>query len=154
MYRARVYHIMIGAPSDITEEVAIVKEVVSRWNDLNSEKEKVVLLPKFWKTSTYPKAGARPQESINKQIVEKSDLLISIFGARLGAPTGSSLSGSIEEIDEHLKAGKNVMVFFRRSGSYDIDPEQLLKVKKYRESIQNDVLWEDYPDIEKFKEQC
>ena len=110
MYKARVYHIMIGAPSDIKEEVNIVKEVVHKWNDLYSEKERIVLLPKHWASSTYPTAGARPQEAINKQIVDKSDLLISIFGARLGAPTGKASSGSIEEIDEHLKAGKPVMV--------------------------------------------
>lgn len=152
MYKARVYHIMIGAPSDITEEVTIVKDVVNRWNDLNSEKEKVVLLPKYWESSTYPIAGARPQESINKQIVEKSDLLISIFGARIGAPTGSSLSGSIEEINEHLKAGKNVMVFFKQSGSYNIDLEQLKKVKEYRDNHRNDIYWVDYPNAEKFKD--
>lgn len=70
---------MIGAPSDIKNEVGIVREVVNKWNDLYSEKEKIVLLPKHWATSTYPTAGARPQESINKQIVEKSDLLISIL---------------------------------------------------------------------------
>ena len=35
MYKAKVYHIMIGAPSDITEEVTIVKDVVNRWNDSN-----------------------------------------------------------------------------------------------------------------------
>ena len=117
MYKARVYHIMIGAPSDIKEEVEILKNVVHKWNDLNSEKEKIVLIPKHWASSTYPTAGARPQESINKQIVDKSDLLISIFGARLGAPTGKASSGSIEEIDEHLNAGKPVMVFFKKSGT-------------------------------------
>ena len=30
MYKARVYHIMIGAPSDIKEEVGIVKKVVNK----------------------------------------------------------------------------------------------------------------------------
>ncbi len=150
MYKARVYHIMIGAPSDIKEEVDIVKKVVNKWNDLNSEKEKIVLIPKHWASSTYPTAGARPQASINKQIVDKSDLLICIFGARLGEPTGKALSGSIEEIDEHIKAEKPVMVFFKKSGSYDIDPAQLQKVKDYRESIQNNVLWVDYRDSEEF----
>lgn len=138
------------APSDIKEEVGIVKEVVNKWNDLNSEKEKNVLIPKHWASSTYPTAGTRPQESINKQIVDKSDLLICIFGARLGEPTCKALSGSIEEIDEHMKAKKPVMVFFKKSGSYDIDPAQLQKVKDYRESIQNKVLWVDYRDAEEF----
>ena len=42
------------------------------------------------------------------------------------------------------------MVFFKRSGSYDIDPAQLQKVKDYRESIHNNVLWVDYRDSEEF----
>lgn len=150
MYKARVYHIMIGAPSDIKEEVNIVKEVVHKWNDLYSEKERIVLLPKHWASSTYPTAGARPQEAINKQIVDKSDLLISIFGARLGAPTGKASSGSIEEIEEHLKAGKPVMVFFKKSGSYDIEPAQLQMVMDYKKSIQDHVLWVEYRDEEEF----
>ncbi len=150
MYKARVYHIMIGAPSDIKEEVEILKNVVHKWNDLNSEKEKIVLIPKHWASSTYPTAGARPQESINKQIVDKSDLLISIFGARLGAPTGKASSGSIEEIDEHLNVGKPVMVFFKKSGSYDIDPAQLQMVLDYKKSIQDHVLWVEYRDEEEF----
>ncbi len=150
MYKARVYHIMIGAPSDIKEEVEILKNVVHKWNDLNSEKEKIVLIPKHWASSTYPTAGARPQESINKQIVDKSDLLISIFGARLGAPTGKASSGSIEEIEEHLKAGKPVMVFFKKSGSYDIEPTQLQMVLDYKQSIQDYVLWVEYRDEEEF----
>lgn len=150
MYRARVYHVMIGAPSDIKEEVEILKEVVHKWNDVNSVKEKIVLLPKYWASSTYPTAGTKPQESINRQVVDKSDLLISIFGARLGAPTGIALSGSIEEIDEHLKCGKPVMVFFKKSGTYDIDPDQLKMVKEYKKSIQDHVLWVDYRDEEEF----
>lgn len=132
MYKARVYHIMIGTPSDIKKEVDIVKDALHKWNDLNSQKNRIVLLPKHWATSTYPKSGARPQESINHQLVENSDLLISIFGSRLGAPTGKALSGTIEEIDEHRKAGKPVMVFFKHSGDiYGIDPDQLRKIQEY-----------------------
>lgn len=102
-------------------------------------------------SSTYPISGARPQESINKQIVLKSDLLICIFGARLGAPTGNEMSGSIEEINEHLKVGKDVMVFFKNSGSYDIDPDQLKKVRDYQNSIKDSVLWVTVKDEDEFR---
>ncbi len=151
MYNAKVYHVMIGAPSDINDEIDIVRDVIYNWNDLNSERERIILLPKHWASSTYPKAGARPQESINKQIVLKSDLLICIFGARIGAPTGKELSGSIEEINEHLKAGKDVMVFFKNSGSYDIDPDQLKKVKDFQNSIKDSVLWVVFKDEDEFR---
>lgn len=119
---------------------------------MNSERERIVLLPKHWASSTYPISGARSQESINKQIVLKSDLLICIFGARLGAPTGNEMSGSIEEINEHLKAGKDVMVFFKNSGSYDIDPDQLKKVRNYQNSIKDSVLWVTVKDEDEFRQ--
>ncbi len=104
-------------------------------------------------SSTYPKAGARPQESINKQLVENSDLLINIFGSRIGSPTGKAISGFIEEIEEHLKAGKDVMVFFKHSSDpYEIDMDQFKKVKDFREKHKDDVYWVDYENEEKFKE--
>ena len=144
---------MIGAPSDIRDEVEIVKNVLNIWNTINSDKEKIVLLPKYWADSTYPEVGIRPQTAINKQIVEDSDLLISIFGAKLGSPTGVSQSGSIEEIEEHIKAGKNVMVFFKKFGSYyDIDTEQLKQLQEYRKSNKDNVFWAEYDNPGEFKE--
>jgi hypothetical protein len=42
------------------------------------------------------------------------------------------------------------MVFFKKSGSYDIDPAQLQKVQEYKKSIQNHVLWVECRDEEEF----
>lgn len=33
MFRARVYNVMIGCPSDITEEVKVVEDVIENWNN-------------------------------------------------------------------------------------------------------------------------
>ena len=143
---------MIGAPSDITEEVRIAIEVIQKWNYLNSDKEKVVLQPMHWSISTYPEAG-RPQGSINKQMVEKSDMLISIFGVRIGSPTGIEKSGTIEEINEHIRADKTVMVFFKTSGSYkDLDPKQIQSLQDYRKEIKDKVRWDEFETPDKFKD--
>ena len=115
MFPANVYKIMIGAPSDIEEEVSIAMNIIHHWNDINAEKQKTVLLPLHWSISSYPAIGMHPQKAINKQVVSKSDLLICIFGAKLGTPTNDYASGSVEEIEEHLKAGKPVMIFFKNS---------------------------------------
>lgn len=152
MNRGKIYNIMIGAPSDITEEVRIAIEVIQKWNYLNSDKEKVVLQPMHWSISTYPEAG-RPQGSINKQMVEKSDMLISIFGVRIGSPTGIEKSGTIEEINEHIRANKTVMVFFKTSGSYkDLDPKQIQSLQDYRKEIKDKVRWEEFETPDKFKD--
>ena len=48
MFQANVYKIMIGAPSDITEEIGIIQKVLHDWKTLHSEKQKIVLLPLHW----------------------------------------------------------------------------------------------------------
>lgn len=40
MFQANVYKIMIGAPSDIKEEVSIAMNTIHHWNNINAEKQK------------------------------------------------------------------------------------------------------------------
>jgi len=153
MYQANVYRIMIGSPSDIKEEISIAREVLNNWNNLNSEKNRMVLLPIHWSISSYPAMGKHPQKLLNEQLVEKSDLMICIFGTRLGSPTDTEISGTVEEIKEHRKAGKDVMVFFKNSVDdiSSVDLQQLQKIKDFKESIKNDVLWQEFSDVKDFE---
>lgn len=145
---------MIGAPSDIKEEIQIASEVLMHWNNLHSEQSKIVLLPLHWSFSSYPNIGTHPQKSLDKQLVEKSDLMICIFGTRLGTPTDTDISGTVEEINEHKKTGKNVMMFFKSSSDNitAIDLQQLRKIQDFRVSIKNDTLWCDFTDAADFKQ--
>lgn len=143
---ARVYRIMIGAPSDIKEEVQIAKDVINEWNYVHTELHHKVLLPLHWSISAYPNSGKHPQKIINEQVVDKSDLLICIFGSKLGTPTETDISGSVEEINEHLKAGKDVMIFFRKNLEIESldDMQQVEKLLKFKESIKGNALFEEY----------
>lgn len=153
MYRANVYRIMIGCPSDITDEKDAAFRVLSNWNNLNSEKNRIVLLPIHWSISSYPAAGKHPQKLLNEQLVEKSDLMVCIFGTRLGSPTDTEISGTVEEIKEHRKSGKDVMVFFKMSVDdiSAVNPQQLQKIKEFKESIKNNVLWQEFSDAKDFE---
>lgn len=153
MYHSEVYNIMIGSPSDIQEEVNTAINVINRWNYVNSESENIVLMPLHWSFSSYPTCGVHPQKSINKQLVSKSDLMISIFGARMGTPTDTEISGTVEEINKHLDAGKDVMVFFKLSidDISSIDTQQLQKIKDFKESIKDRVLWCEFTNNEDFE---
>lgn len=143
---------MIGTPSDIIDEVSIVHKVMEEWNSLHSSVDKIVLQPLYWKHNSYPTTGVRPQESIDQQLVSKSDLLISIFGTRIGTPTGDELSGSIEEINLHVKSGRPVMVFFKNSADLSkVDINQLSKLKKFQSEIQTSVTWVDFWDSSDFE---
>ncbi|MBD5200828.1 MAG: DUF4062 domain-containing protein [Bacteroidales bacterium] len=111
MFQANVYKIMIGAPSDVESEVKVAFDVIQRWNYINAISHKLILLPSHWSLDAYPTLSKKPQKAINNQLVEKSDLLICIFGSKIGTPTDDYISGTVEEIEEHLKDSKPVMVF-------------------------------------------
>ena len=145
---------MIASPSDIQEEIKVAFDVLNHWNNLHSEKNNIVLLPLHWSISSYPAVGNHPQKLLDKQVVEKSDLLVCVFCAKLGTPTDTEISGTVEEIKEHWKAEKNVMVFFKLSidNITSIDPQQLQKIKDFKESIKNDVLWCEFNDANDFKQ--
>ena len=145
---------MIGAPSDIQEEIQIAKNVIHRWNVINSEYQRRVLLPLHWSDNAYPLAGEHPQKTIDNTVVVKSDLLICIFCSRLGSPTDTHKSGSLEEIDEHLKSGKDVMLFFKKNGpspQNEQELEQLKELMEYKKSIQKNILWWEYNNSSEFE---
>lgn len=149
MFAANVYRVMIGCPGDIREEVKIAKEVIIRWTSLHAEQNKVVILPIDWATNSYPAQGAHPQKLLNKQIADKSDLLVGIFGARIGSPTDTSQSGTIEEIEEHIQEGKPVMLFFRKFN--DASSEELAKLESFRDSIKDHCLYKEYSQVRDFE---
>src|SRR5271165_6058547 len=98
-YSCRVYRILIASPSDVEAEREIAVSVIQEWNNLHSYDRKVALLPLRWETHTAPEYGTRPQEVINRAIVDECDLLVGIFWTRVGTPTGIADGGTLEEID-------------------------------------------------------
>jgi hypothetical protein len=129
----------------------VVERVILDWNASHLESMGVMLHPVRWESHAYPASGDRPQAILNKQIVESGDVLIGIFGYRLGTPTGKALSGTIEEIEEFRKAGKYVALYF---SSADVprsaDRNQLEALEAYKKERQKDTLhfeFEDAPNL-------
>ena len=136
---------MIGCPGDVRDEVEMAKAIIHRWTSVHAEQTGIVLLPINWEANSYPEYGAHPQKILNKQVVEKSDLLIGIFGARIGSPTDTAASGTIEEIEEHIKAGKPVMLFFRKCNDItSVSSEELSKLESFKELAKNRGLSREY----------
>ena len=152
MYKASVYRIMIGCPSDVKDEVAIAKDVIVNWTEVNAESCGMVLLPMHWSTDSYPEMGYKKKKTIDRQLVNRSDMLVCIFASKVGTPTDTAESGSIEEIEEHIKEGKPVMLYFRKSvDSSTITPDQLAKLQDFKKKIRNSTLYFEYDDENNFR---
>lgn len=132
MYQGFIFNIMVGSPSDVTDIAMKAVECINYWNTLNVHDHKITLVPHHWTSSSYPSLRKPAQSHIDDVMVNRSDALVAIFGSRLGTPTDNFLSGTVEEIEEHRKANKPVMVFFSDKFDSSQDIEQITKVLKYR----------------------
>ena len=153
-YDARVFNVMIASPSDVASEREIVREVIYDWNAVHSERENIVLLPVGWESHSSPEMGARPQEIINRQTLDGCDLLVGIFGTRIGTDTGEYESGTIEEIERHNALGKPAMLYFsKRLGDSDtFDSDQYAKLEELKKDYERRGLYEVYDDDVDFKD--
>lgn len=153
-YPATVCNLMIASPGDIQHERVIVREVAHEWNAINSSLRKAVLLPRGWDTHATPLLGERPQSIINWQVGKDSDLLVAIFWTRLGTPTGRAPSGTVEEIEEHINAGKPTLVYFCTApvAQATFDAEQYSSLMAFKDSLQQRGLLETYDNATEFRE--
>ena len=153
-YNARVLKVMLASPSDVSQERRLARDVVHEWNAIHAEDRRVVLMPVGWETHSSPEMGDRPQAIVNRQVLADCDLLVAVFWARLGSPTGESPSGTVEEIEEHLAAGKSAMIYFSSAPVRldSVDSEQYSALLKFKESCRGRGLVEEYDDVTGFRE--
>jgi hypothetical protein len=111
-YHAQVVQIMIASPNDVAREHQLVRDVIDEWNAVYARWRAIVLLPITWETHSSPELSGRPQQMINDRLLVYADILVGIFWTRVGSPTGRAISGSVEEIEEHRRQGKPVMLYF------------------------------------------
>lgn len=151
-YGAQVYRILIASPGDVEKERNQISNTINDWNCVHSESHEKVLLPVRWETHAKPGAG-RAQELINVQLVKKCDILVGVFWTRLGSPTGEHASGTVEEIEEFLAAGKPVMLYFSgKDIPSDVDLEQLKLLREFKIKMQSRCLFFEYKDLIELKE--
>ena len=133
-FNATIYNVFIASPSDVSEERDIAREVIYEWNELNSDEHKTLLQPIRWETHSFAEMGDRPQAIVTRQIVAKSDVLVAVFWARFGSPTGTANSRTVEEIEHFLNSRKPAMIFFSTAPvPNNVDITQLEAVRKIRQ---------------------
>ena len=152
-FRALALPVMIASPGDVQKERDLVRSRIHAWNAANSIKQEVILLPVGWETHSAPDLAGRPQQIINERLLKDCDLLVGIFWTKLGTPTGQSASGTVEEIEEHLKAGKPAMVYFSSTpiAPDSVDAEQYENLKEFKSWCSEKGLYETYDSPEEFE---
>jgi len=144
-----VYEVLIASPSDVVAERRILAEVVEDWNSANSRSRGISLQALRWELDGVPASGARPQEILNKQLVESADFLLAVFWARLGTPTVEAPSGTAEEIEHFRRRGKPVLLYFSEAPiPHDHDAEQLRLLKRYRKALAAGTFYQTFHDPE------
>ena len=153
-YEARVLKVMIASPGDVSAERQIVRDVLTDWNHMHSEDRGLVLMPIGWETHSAPTMGDRPQAIINKQILGNCDLLVAVFWTRIGSPTGVAVSGTVEEIQEHINAGKPAMIYFSSAPVRpdSVDEKQYAALKEFKQECYNKGLVESYDTLGEFRD--
>lgn len=153
-YNAIIYNVMIASPSDVVNECKVARDVIHEWNTIHAEDKSIVLMPIGWETHSSPSMSDRPQEIINQQVLKKADLLVAIFWTRSGSPTGKSPSGTIEEIEEHISAGKPAMIYFSSSPVRldSVDEQQYIALREFHDQCKERGLIVEYDLISDFRE--
>jgi hypothetical protein len=136
-FDARVLTILIASPGDTSDARDVVEQTILSWNRDRSHGERVVLLPVRWETDAVPEMGSDGQSIINRQLVDRADVVVALFHSRVGAPTPRAESGTAEEIDRAVERGVPVHVYFAEMPyPYGVDPDELERLHAFRETIQ------------------
>lgn len=153
-FQATVVQVMIASPSDVPSERSTIRSVLGEWNDLNAERERIVLLPVAWESHAVPQMGARAQDIINRDVLARCDLLVAAFWTRLGSPTGESPSGTVEEIRKHIADGKLAMVYFSEAPVRmdSVDDAQYKALREFRKECEGSGLIETYETVPELRD--
>lgn len=145
-FSATVLRVLIASPGDTVASRQVVKEAIEDWNSLNAEETGLILLPVLWERDATPEMGDRPQQIINRQLVDAADLLIGLFWTRLGTPTAEADSGTVEEIERCIDADKPVLLYFSDVPVVpdSVDPEEYKRLRAFKKDMQGKGLYDTY----------
>lgn len=152
-FKATTYRVLIASPGDMPEERQAATDAVNEWNAQHAAADGVVLLPVKWETHATPTAGMRPQEAINRQLVDNCDILVGMFWTKLGTSTGVAESGTVEEIDQFVAAKKPAMLYFscRPIDPGKIDLEQHQRLREFKGDTYTEALCGGFSRLDEVK---
>ena len=145
------YCVFVASSSDTAEERQVISDVIKDWNSANADTSGLHLRDLRWERDSVPEMGP-PQEVLNRQLVDRADIVIAVFSSRLGTPTNDALSGTVEEIERARSAGKPVLIYFSAAPlPRDHDPQQLQRLNEYKNRLKKESLFAEFRTIEELR---
>lgn len=91
---------------------------------------------------------------INRQVVQNCDVLVGLFWTRLGTSTGVAESGTVEEFEKFVSAGKPALLYFSRR---PVDPDKIdvgqhKKLRTFRKATQRRALTGSFTAVQELKQ--
>ena len=146
------YDLLISCPGDVQSEIDLIKECVEEFNEKFSDTLGVMVQVRHWKKSSFSQSGDKPQELLNEQFVKECDAAVAVFWTRFGTPTDKYGSGTEEEIEIMLDAGRQVFMYFAEKpiSPSSLDVEQYGKIKEFKEKYKDRGIYFTYSTEEEF----
>ncbi len=151
------YTLFLASPNDMGKYRSLVPGIIKSVND-NLRREKECLRLKTFENDVYSAYGKDPQWIINEQLGDDHDIVLLIFGSRIGTQTPRSISGTVEEfqkaVDRFSNTGvPNIMIYLckDRLNPWKIDPDQLKKLRKFIDSIKPEGLFKYFQGEKDFR---
>lgn len=143
-----VYDLLISCPSDVAEYVDMLEKEVLHFNNFFGRSNNIIVRTRHWSKDSYSEFGNPPQELLNKQIVDSSDLALGVFWTRFGTPKENYGSGTEEEIERMLAMGKQVFLYFldKPVCPSQINQEQYKKIQTFMNKHKNEGIFFSVPD--------
>ena len=149
-----LFRVFVGAPSDVDEAHDVIRGQIEQWNRDHGPLSGARVEFTNWRTHSHPAAGGRPQALLNRQVVDQCDIMVGIFNARFGLPTGAADSGTEEEIRRSILRGKKVMVYFanlprpkRNQARHEFE-----RIEKFKGKLGRNAIYHTYTDMRAFEE--
>jgi hypothetical protein len=153
MKTVKLIQIALCGPSDVEEEIGIAKRVICALSDGELDGRGILLQPLHWRENASPDLAQRPQAVLNRQIVDKADIVVAVFWNRFGSSTGVYDSGTEEEIKRAHTLTKRVMVYFsKRFKTGPMDTVQLSNLDTFKCKLRFLGLVEEFESHDEFRE--
>jgi hypothetical protein len=149
--------ILVSSPSDVQSERDALETAINELNLSRPNSDRRFELIR-WETHGSPQAGPDTQAILNQQLTNDCDIFLGILWHRLGTATPRADSGTVEEFDRaYARFEKNpsdvaIMFYFKTASPplEDIQPEQLARVREFRETLKKKALYQQFSSLDEF----